>query len=126
MLERHPSVSASSRAPGRGALKVNQRIKTLMGKSPPVHAGGDLFYTLSIPAAHTGVRLGRKWNMADQPDPNFPPYRDSETAPIIYFDVIAGTGVMHGAVQIELASRILTPVPAGPVQIGFMASRPIT
>jgi len=60
--------------------------------------------------------------MADQPDPNFPPYRDSETAPIIYFDVIAGTGVMHGAVQIELASRILTPMPDGPVQIGFMAT----
>jgi hypothetical protein len=58
--------------------------------------------------------------MTDQP--NVPPYRETDTAPVIYFDVIAAHGVMNGAIQIELAGRILTPIPDGTAQIGFMTA----
>ncbi|RWN60312.1 MAG: hypothetical protein EOR99_32655 [Mesorhizobium sp.] len=41
--------------------------------------------------------------------PQKPPYRDSDAAPFIYFDVAPTFGTMGGAIQIELAARILTP-----------------
>jgi hypothetical protein len=48
-----------------------------------------------------------------------PPYEDSHTAPFIYFDITAAHGTMNGAIQIELASRILIPDPGGPVEVRF-------
>lgn len=39
-----------------------------------------------------------------------PPFEDNANAPVVYFDLVAANGVMNGAVQIELAQRILTPV----------------
>ena len=48
-----------------------------------------------------------------------PAYEDSHTAPFIYFDIIGANGTMNGAIQIELASRILIPDPSGPVEVRF-------
>jgi hypothetical protein len=60
--------------------------------------------------------------MTDQPNPNIPQYREADTAPIIYFDAVAAQGTMNGAIQIELAGRILTPIPDGTVRVGFMTA----
>jgi len=35
------------------------------------------------------------------------------TAQLVYFDIVAAYGTMHGAVEIELATRILVPKPDG-------------
>lgn len=40
-----------------------------------------------------------------------PPYEDVTSAPVVYFDLAAANGIFSGAVQIELAHRILAPVP---------------
>jgi len=40
---------------------------------------------------------------------SLPPYRNVDSAPVIYFDVVGGFGVMAGAVHIEIAGRTLTP-----------------
>jgi hypothetical protein len=58
--------------------------------------------------------------MTDQPE--FPAYRDSEIAPIIYFDVVPALGTMNGAIQIELASRTLAPLPDNQAQVTFMTT----
>lgn len=63
--------------------------------------------------------------MADTPnttDPVTPPYQESDAAPFIYFDAAATFGVLAGAVQIELASRILTPTPDGGVAVRFLCN----
>lgn len=44
------------------------------------------------------------------PKSTVPPYEDLATAPVVYFDVVGANGIMNGAVQIELAQRILVPV----------------
>ena len=36
-------------------------------------------------------------------------YRNIDNVPVVYFDVAPVFGVLHGAAQIELASRILSP-----------------
>jgi hypothetical protein len=52
---------------------------------------------------------------------NFPPYEDLTTAPFIYFDIVPAHGTMAGAVQIELASRVLIPHPGGTVEVNFVS-----
>jgi hypothetical protein len=38
----------------------------------------------------------------------FPPYDDTGgAAPLIYFDIVGAYGIMHGAIELELATRIL-------------------
>ncbi|WP_141934000.1 hypothetical protein [Bradyrhizobium sp. UNPA324] len=62
--------------------------------------------------------------MADTPsapDAASPPYEDVFTAPIVYFDIVPTHGIMNGAIQIELASRILVPSGDG-VLVKFMTS----
>jgi hypothetical protein len=51
-----------------------------------------------------------------------PPYVDVETVPLIYFDLAPAYGVMSGAIQVELASRTLSPAPNGPVEVKFITS----
>jgi len=51
-----------------------------------------------------------------------PPYEDSHSAPFVYFDIVAAHGTMNGAIQIELASRILVPDPRGRVEIRFRST----
>jgi hypothetical protein len=51
-----------------------------------------------------------------------PDYRSVDAAPIVYFDIVAANGVMNGAVQIELASRILPPTSDGGVHVEFLTT----
>ena len=61
--------------------------------------------------------------MTDTKAPASPPYEDVPGAPVIYFDVVAANGVMNGAVQVELAQRILVPVAdSGDVNVKFATS----
>jgi hypothetical protein len=57
--------------------------------------------------------------MAGETNP-VPTFRDPDTAPIVYFDVAPTFGTMNGAVQIELATRVLVPVPDGSVRLEFV------
>lgn len=52
-----------------------------------------------------------------------PPYIDAGTAEFVYFDVAPTFGVMNGAIQIELASRILIPGPEAPESRFLMTGR---
>jgi hypothetical protein len=62
--------------------------------------------------------------MSDQDEqPSAPPYEDVSSAPVCYFDIVACNGIFNGAVQIELAQRILVPVMgASDVLIKFATS----
>jgi hypothetical protein len=42
-----------------------------------------------------------------------PPYRNSDAAPFIYFDIVPTYGNLGGSIQLELAARILSPTPGG-------------
>src|SRR5262249_6505878 len=53
---------------------------------------------------------------------SMPPYKDGATAPIIYFDGVACFGVLNGTIQIELASRILVPLPDGGARPEFICA----
>jgi hypothetical protein len=55
------------------------------------------------------------------PDTVTTPYEDCSTAPFVYFDIVPTHGIMNGAIQIELASRILAPGD-GAVVIKFLTS----
>lgn len=61
--------------------------------------------------------------MADPADPtistNVPSYDDASDAPFVYFDIAPVFGTFNGAIQIELASRLLVPAPDGTVGIKF-------
>ena len=62
-------------------------------------------------------------NTTDAPTTNVPVvYEDTRSAPFIYFDVAGAHGIMNGAIQVELASRILIPDPNGPVEVRFRAT----
>ena len=56
--------------------------------------------------------------MADQDNPQPAPallYEDTgSAAPLVYFDIVGAYGIMHGTVEIELATRILVPEPTAP------------
>jgi hypothetical protein len=38
-----------------------------------------------------------------------PEYEKRFDAPVVYFDLVAANGLMNGAIEIELAYRVLTP-----------------
>jgi hypothetical protein len=55
--------------------------------------------------------------------PIAPPYEDVPSASVVYFDGVAANGIMNGAIQIELAQRILVPVAStGVVNVKFATS----
>jgi hypothetical protein len=63
--------------------------------------------------------------MADQNPP--PPvtlvYEDTgAAASLVYFDIVGAYGIMHGTVEIELATRILIPAPNGLTDVKFLSS----
>ena len=64
--------------------------------------------------------------MADQETTKPPPdfiYEDTGGAtPLVYFDIVAAYGAMHGAIEVELATRILVPRPDGSTEIKFISS----
>ncbi len=64
--------------------------------------------------------------MADQENPKPPAgliYEDTgSAAPLVYFDIVGAYGTMHGAVEIELATRILVPKPNGSTDVKFLSS----
>jgi hypothetical protein len=50
-------------------------------------------------------------------------YEDTgAAAPLVYFDIVGAYGVMNGAVEIELATRILVPRPDGSTEVKFLSS----
>jgi hypothetical protein len=49
-------------------------------------------------------------------------YENVDTAPIVYFDLAPAHGVIGGAIQIELAVRILNAVSDGNVETKFITS----
>jgi hypothetical protein len=51
--------------------------------------------------------------LTDAPAPVVPAYRNPDTTPFIYFDIVPTFGVMEGAIQIELAARTISPDGAG-------------
>lgn len=51
--------------------------------------------------------------MSDQPKP--PAFRNPDTAPFIYFDNAPVFGILAGAVQIEVASRVILPDETGTI-----------
>ena len=63
--------------------------------------------------------------MTEQP-PSKPPdliYEDTGAlAPLVYFDIVGAYGTMNGAVEIELATRILVPKPDGSTEVRFISS----
>ena len=64
--------------------------------------------------------------MADQESPKPPPgiiYEDTgAAAPLVYFDIVAAYGTMHGTIEVELATRILVPKPDGGTEVKFLSS----
>ena len=50
-------------------------------------------------------------------------YENVDTAPFVYFDISPTHGILGGAIQIELAARILNAVPDGGVEIKFITRR---
>ena len=51
-----------------------------------------------------------------------PPFNDNYAAPIVYFDVAAAHGIMNGAIQIEVVSRILVPLEGAGVRLEWMTT----
>ena len=49
-------------------------------------------------------------------------YENVDTAPFVYFDISPAHGIMGGAIQIELAARILNAVSDGSVEIKFITT----
>ena len=63
--------------------------------------------------------------MADQENPKPPGILYEDTgglAPLVYFDIVAAYGVMHGAVEVELATRILVPKTDGATEVKFLST----
>jgi len=63
--------------------------------------------------------------VTDQPNPKPGDliYEDTgAAAPVIYFDIVGAYGTMHGAVEIELATRILVPRTNGATEVKFLTS----
>lgn len=62
--------------------------------------------------------------MADQ-ETKPPPiiYEDTGgAAPLVYFDIVAAYGTMHGTIEVELANRILVPRTDGSTDVKFLSS----
>jgi hypothetical protein len=61
--------------------------------------------------------------MADPTDPPIAPnYEDPRNATIVYFDLAPTFGVLAGAIQIELATRILIPTADGGAHAKIIAT----
>ena len=63
--------------------------------------------------------------MTDQPTtkPGDLVYEDTgANAPLVYFDIVGAYGTMNGAVELELATRILVPKPDGSTEVKFISS----
>ena len=64
--------------------------------------------------------------MADQETPKPLPdliYEDTGAlAPVVYFDIVGAYGTMHGAIEVELATRILVPKLDGSTEVKFISS----
>ncbi len=64
--------------------------------------------------------------MADHDTPEPPSeivYQDTGgLAPMVYFDIVGAYGTMSGAVEIELAARILIPRANGSTEVKFISS----
>ena len=64
--------------------------------------------------------------MADQENQNPPAvlvYEDTGAmAPVVYFDIVAAYGTMHGSIEAELATRILLPKTDGSTDVKFLSS----
>jgi len=64
--------------------------------------------------------------MADQDNPQPPAalaYEDTgAAAALVYFDIVGAYGIMHGTVEIELATRILVPTANGLTDVKFLSS----
>ena len=63
--------------------------------------------------------------MADQENQKPPAILYEDTgglAPLVYFDIVAAYGVMHGAVEVELATRALVPKADGATEVKFLSS----
>lgn len=64
--------------------------------------------------------------MADQENPKPPAdliYEDTGAmAPLVYFDIVGAYGTMNGAIEVELATRILVPKPDGSTEVKFLSS----
>jgi hypothetical protein len=43
-------------------------------------------------------------------------------APLVYFDIVGAYGTFHGAVEIELATRIVIPRSDGSTEVKFLSS----
>jgi len=56
------------------------------------------------------------------PEAVIPKYDNVTSAPYVYFDRVAAHGVIGGAIQLELASRTLIPLPDGGVEVRFATS----
>jgi hypothetical protein len=51
-----------------------------------------------------------------------PSFRDSTSAPFVYFDAVPALGIMTGSVQIELVSRTLVPTVDGGAKPEFQVT----
>ncbi|MDI1267000.1 MAG: hypothetical protein PS018_27425 [bacterium] len=63
--------------------------------------------------------------MTDQPSAKPADFIYEDTgaaAPLVYFDIVGAYGVMNGAVEIELATRILVPKTDGSTEVKFLSS----
>ena len=65
--------------------------------------------------------------MADRDTPPKPLsefiYEDTGgAAPLVYFDIAAAYGTMQGAIEVELATRILIPKPDGTTEVKFLST----
>ena len=64
--------------------------------------------------------------MADQENSQPAPsvvYEDTgSAASLVYFDIVGAYGIMHGTVEIELATRILVPAANGATEVKFLST----
>jgi hypothetical protein len=64
--------------------------------------------------------------LAEEQNPKPPAdliYEDTGAmAPLVYFDIVGAYGTMHGAIEVELATRILVPKPDGSTEVKFLSS----
>jgi hypothetical protein len=63
--------------------------------------------------------------LANQENPKPPGILYEDTgglAPLVYFDVVAAFGVMHAAIEVELATRILVPKTDSAAEVKFLSS----
>jgi hypothetical protein len=64
--------------------------------------------------------------LTDPENPKPPPaiiYEDTgAAAPLVYFDIVGAYGTMSGAIEVELATRILIPRGDGSTEVKFLSS----